>query len=181
MNFTQAAEMIKFSEIRREFHRKFDLDIEALDLDGRISTNQLEFGRGQNNEGIWSCSIATPTGLKIHRCQIAADVKPYSDEVRDLLVRSFAKAAGYDTDLQDLAALAEEGNRIKLNGFSNPESERLYHAEIKDFTLTSCISCKRFGPLGNEAPWGVCLHSQSKHFTETVLERFTCNCYEGRE
>lgn len=181
MNLAEMAELVKFGEMRRDFYRRFDLEIEFLGLIDRVTVNQLEFGRGVNNEGVWSCPVLTPSGLAIKRVVISPDSKPYSDGILQLLVGEFARAAGYNDDLQMLASLAEEGNRIKLDGFSNPSSEAAYRSGFKDDPDLAakysdgrqCGGCSFFAPLDSD--WGLCLHKKSKHFRETVFEHFSCH------
>lgn len=175
--------LAEFAMKRQEFYTKFDSEIQALGLTERVSSRRLEFGRlGATMLGIWHGTVlkGDPPEARMHSLILEAGEMPYSDEVLAKLVGSFAKAAGYNTDLHDLAVLASEGNRIKLDGFSNPESERLYKEQWPDDPALKeqyenggqCGGCSFFAPLDSD--WGLCLYKKSKHFRETVFEHFSC-------
>jgi len=74
-------------------------------------------------------------------------------------------------------------NVILENGFSNPESEKLYHKNWPDEQNIrkqkenggQCGACSSFAPLNPD--WGVCCSRKSRHFKETVFEHFSCSDY----
>jgi hypothetical protein len=74
-------------------------------------------------------------------------------------------------------------NRIILSGFSNPAFERLYSGQWADDPKLwqqnqlgeQCGGCSFFAKLNLDL--GICCHTRSRHFTETVFEHFTCPAY----
>jgi hypothetical protein len=77
------------------------------------------------------------------------------------------------------------GNTVITDGFSNPESEQRYKANWPDEPKCQqqhergdqCGGCSFFAQFN--ADYGLCCHSKSRHFAETVFEHFTCPCYVG--
>lgn len=71
-------------------------------------------------------------------------------------------------------------NIIKTDGFSNEDSEKLYHAlwvnepnvRRKYEKGFQCHFCRHFAALSND--WGLCCNARSRHSLETVFEHFTC-------
>ena len=71
-------------------------------------------------------------------------------------------------------------NAIRIDGWSDPTSERIYAARWPDDPACreqhsrgeQCGGCSFFAPLN--ADWGLCLHPLSRHHLETVFEHFTC-------
>jgi hypothetical protein len=74
-------------------------------------------------------------------------------------------------------------NHIVTEGFSNPESEKLYRSawpgepQLKRQCEDGgqCGGCAWFAPFN--ADWGLCCHPVSRHRLETVFEHFTCGSY----
>jgi|JFJP01.1.fsa_nt_gi hypothetical protein len=71
-------------------------------------------------------------------------------------------------------------NHILTEGWSNSDSEASYVHQWPGEPKTAeqyhtgrgCLSCSRFATLN--ADWGLCCNQESRHFTETVFEHFTC-------
>lgn len=71
-------------------------------------------------------------------------------------------------------------NKITTSRFSNSASERLYlgkwpdepHCRQQYERGGQCGGCSFFAKF--DADYGLCCHSDSRHFTETVFEHFTC-------
>jgi hypothetical protein len=71
-------------------------------------------------------------------------------------------------------------NSITTDGWSNPESARLYQEQWPDEPDCrgryarggQCGGCSFFAPLNSD--WGLCLNPASRHRLETVFEHFTC-------
>ena len=71
-------------------------------------------------------------------------------------------------------------NQINTHGWSNPDSEALYLHEWPGEGKTAalyragraCLNCANFAIFN--ADWGLCCNRESRHFTETVFEHFTC-------
>ena len=71
-------------------------------------------------------------------------------------------------------------NRIKTDGFSNPDSEQLMNQQWPDEPELAvqqneggqCGACSFFAPFNLD--WGLCCHPNSRHHLETVFEHFTC-------
>ena len=71
-------------------------------------------------------------------------------------------------------------NRIKTEGFSNSESERLYTEHWPDDPETAelcdagqqCGGCAFYAKFN--ADYGLCCNSNSRHTLETIFEHFTC-------
>lgn len=71
-------------------------------------------------------------------------------------------------------------NVIIEEDFSNPESRRMYemhwpndHGLYKRYEDgEQCGGCSFFAPLNMD--YGICCHSKSRHYKETVFEHFTC-------
>lgn len=77
-------------------------------------------------------------------------------------------------------------NRIVTDTWSSPASMRLYRErwpqepqlrERAEERGEECGACSFFAPLNGE--WGLCCHPRSRHFRETLFERFTCPAYVG--
>lgn len=91
------------------------------------------------------------------------------------------QAASLGKDHHGSAVLNE--NRITISDFSNPRSKRLYVDGWPDEAAcktqyengAQCGGCSFFVPLNFD--YGICCHSRSRHFTETVFEHFTCPPY----
>ena len=74
-------------------------------------------------------------------------------------------------------------NQIITNGFSNPNSKRMYESAWPDEPMlkqrcengAQCGACSYFAPLNED--WGICCHKKSRHHLETVFEHFTCADY----
>lgn len=74
-------------------------------------------------------------------------------------------------------------NQISAGRWSNPESEKRYHEKwpgepkvLEQYENgMQCGGCSFFAPFN--ADWGLCCHSKSRHFKETVFEHFTCDSY----
>ena len=69
-------------------------------------------------------------------------------------------------------------NRVATDGFSNPESERLFK-DMQGRDGPQCGGCSFFAPFNLD--YGMCCHAGSRHFLETVFEHFSCPAlvYEG--
>lgn len=73
-------------------------------------------------------------------------------------------------------------NRIRTDGFSNPDSERRYRERWPDEPEIAaryeaghqCLHCSRWADfrIGND--YGLCLNGESRHFGETTFEHFAC-------
>lgn len=72
-------------------------------------------------------------------------------------------------------------NLVTTKNWSNPASEALYKNHwpsepelYKKYSedCEQCGGCSFFAPFNSD--WGLCCHSRSRHFTETVFEHFTC-------
>lgn len=71
-------------------------------------------------------------------------------------------------------------NRIKTDDFSCAASKQLYfddwpnepECKEKHHEGDQSGGCSFFAPLNCD--YGICCHSKSRHFTETVFEHFTC-------
>ena len=80
-------------------------------------------------------------------------------------------------------------NHIITDRWSNAESEGLYKqswpaepdVRAKYENGEQCGGCAFFAPFNFD--YGLCCHNESRHFTETVFEHFTCPAYhvEGWE
>lgn len=71
-------------------------------------------------------------------------------------------------------------NTIKTDGWSNPESERLYldrwqsEPDMIDY-VENCIQCGGCSFYAEfNCDWGLCCNPKSRHHLETVLEHFSC-------
>ncbi len=79
--------------------------------------------------------------------------------------------------------MAGNRNVIITNGWSNPESERLYLSKWADEPVCQalcedgrqCGGCSFFAAFDKD--WGLCCHSDSRHHLETIFEHFTCPKY----
>ena len=76
-------------------------------------------------------------------------------------------------------------NEIVTDGFSNPDTEKLYKEDWPDEPklreqchedCAQCGLCSYFAPLN--ADWGLCCNPASRHHLETVFEHFTCPSLE---
>ena len=80
----------------------------------------------------------------------------------------------------DRRGSAMNKNAIITGTWSNDESKRLYELHWPDEPVVKqqyeegqqCGGCAFFAPFNFD--WGLCCHSQSRHFSETVFEHFTC-------
>jgi hypothetical protein len=45
-------------------------------------------------------------------------------------------------------------------------------------TGRGCLSCSRFAAFDTD--WGLCCNRESRHFTETVIEHFTCPWFHNQ-
>jgi hypothetical protein len=71
-------------------------------------------------------------------------------------------------------------NTIITDDWSNPASGKLYQDQWPDEPELGkkyedgqqCGGCAFFAPFNSD--WGLCCHSSSRHFRETVFEHFTC-------
>jgi hypothetical protein len=71
-------------------------------------------------------------------------------------------------------------NRLVTDRWSNPDPERLYRAGWPDEPSTKelcdsgrqCDQCSAYGQFTND--FGICCRKESRHFTETVFEHFSC-------
>jgi hypothetical protein len=76
-------------------------------------------------------------------------------------------------------------NRFRNDGFSNPETQRLFEgwpeqeceANIESENLCGFCGHSRF--LGG-AEWVVCLNADSRYCYETLCSWFTCSRFEAR-
>lgn len=76
--------------------------------------------------------------------------------------------------------MAGNENRIITDGFSNPQSLRLYQEGWPDEPALAnqyeygqqCGGCSFFAVFNSD--WGLCCHPKSRHHLETVFEHFTC-------
>lgn len=74
-------------------------------------------------------------------------------------------------------------NSVIVDGFSNPDSEARYKSMwpnepelVAQYeTGKQCGACSFFAPF--DPDYGLCCRRGSRHFTETVLEHFTCPSY----
>ncbi|MGA2080305.1 MAG: hypothetical protein ABSH53_06805 [Holophaga sp.] len=75
-------------------------------------------------------------------------------------------------------------NIIFTSGWSNPDSEALYRHDWQGepktaamhFSGRQCHLCRHYAVFN--ADWGLCCNQNSRHFTETVFEHFTCPWFE---
>lgn len=70
-------------------------------------------------------------------------------------------------------------NRISIDKWSNPTTEEAFqtgqvHSWTDDWNehIRKCESCSFFAPLTDS--FGVCCHSSSGFYTETLFDEFTC-------
>ncbi len=71
-------------------------------------------------------------------------------------------------------------NHIILGTFSNADSQQRYLAgwpteravKANYDSGMQCGACSFFAPFDSD--WGLCCHRESRHFTETTFEHFTC-------
>lgn len=78
-------------------------------------------------------------------------------------------------------------NHIVTEGWSNPDSQARYvHGWLGEpksaeqyRTGHGCLGCSSFAAFN--ADWGLCCNQDSRHFTETVFEHFTCPWFSDRD
>ena len=71
-------------------------------------------------------------------------------------------------------------NSIITTAFSNPASDELYthhwpgepQCQKQNESGEQCGGCSFFAEFNYD--WGLCCHSESRHYLETVFEHFTC-------
>ncbi len=74
-------------------------------------------------------------------------------------------------------------NHVRTDGWSNSETQAMYE---KQWPLSpdmkrqhasghQCGGCSFFAKFNSD--WGLCCHSESKQFLETIFEHFTCPDY----
>lgn len=76
-------------------------------------------------------------------------------------------------------------NRVITDRWSNASSQALYQQSWPDEPVLrlkyengeQCGGCAFFAPFNYD--YGLCCHDESRHFTETVFEHFTCAAYHG--
>jgi hypothetical protein len=74
-------------------------------------------------------------------------------------------------------------NSIVTNEFSNPASDDSYKKHWPDEPQCKqqyesgeqCGCCSFYAEFNYD--WGLCCHSESRHFLETIFEHFTCPSY----
>jgi hypothetical protein len=70
-------------------------------------------------------------------------------------------------------------NLIFTEGFSNPDTRYLYEENAHIDGRIQCGGCSFYAIFNSD--WGLCCHSKSRFYLETVFEHFGCekNIFEG--
>ena len=79
--------------------------------------------------------------------------------------------------------LSQNTNHIVTHGFSNAQSEDLYHKKWPNDPTPRelyrsgmcCLGCNFFAPLNED--WGICCYRRSNHYLETIFEHFVCGAF----